>query len=341
MTAHPIRIGLVAFDGCLGSSVAGPLDIFRIANLLLARRRSHKQARFDLAVVTSSGRNVQASNGLVLGSKTLTRFDPDHLIVAGIDHTGAQDLLAIVAASDATRRAIKNFRARKPRACIALPCTATFLCAENGLLGGKKTTTSWWLSALFRKRYPDIELMENELVAEDHHYLSSGGVASYFDLSLKLIDKLVDQDLARSVASVMAIEPARRSQAPFIAEAMAEARRSDFGKRATQWMSDHLHKRVDFNHLARHCAMSKRSLERHFMAEFELSPRDYLVKLRMARGRMLLETTQLVIDEIAEKCGYSDTSAFRKRFAAKVGLGPAAYRDRFNLRPRGGEANRS
>jgi transcriptional regulator GlxA family with amidase domain len=43
----------------------------------------------------------------------------------------------------------------------------------------------------------------------------------------------------------------------------------------------------------------------------------------------LLESTRFSLDQIVEKIGYSDVSAFRRLFARTTGLSPAQYRQRF------------
>jgi transcriptional regulator GlxA family with amidase domain len=49
---------------------------------------------------------------------------------------------------------------------------------------------------------------------------------------------------------------------------------------------------------------------------------------------MLLETTYLTVEAIAEACGYRDGAMFRRIFVQATGLTPSDYRERFRLRTR-------
>ena len=80
---------------------------------------------------------------------------------------------------------------------------------------------------------------------------------------------------------------------------------------------------------AKHVGLSVRTLSRRFSAATGVTPRDYVLELRMARAMRLLSATRLSVDTIAEMIGYSDRSSFARMFRRKVGLPPAEYRIRF------------
>lgn len=68
----------------------------------------------------------------------------------------------------------------------------------------------------------------------------------------------------------------------------------------------------------------------HFSARFKevtgFSPIDYVKRLRMARARQLLLTTELTVAEIGERVGYPDPFYFSRQFGKVTGVSPRAFR---------------
>ncbi|HET9647181.1 MAG TPA: AraC family transcriptional regulator [Microlunatus sp.] len=70
----------------------------------------------------------------------------------------------------------------------------------------------------------------------------------------------------------------------------------------------------------------------HFAARFRtvtgFSVTEYVKRLRMARARQLLITSERSVAEIAAEVGYPDPFYFSRQFRAVNGVGPRAFRDR-------------
>jgi len=70
----------------------------------------------------------------------------------------------------------------------------------------------------------------------------------------------------------------------------------------------------------------------HFSARFRavtgFSVVEYVKRLRMARARQLLITTELSVAEVAGDVGYEDPFYFSRQFRAVTGLSPRLYRQR-------------
>ena len=57
---------------------------------------------------------------------------------------------------------------------------------------------------------------------------------------------------------------------------------------------------------------------------------NYVQNLRIEEAKHLLETTDLLVDEIGAKVGYENMSFFRQLLRRRCGLSPASYRKLFN-----------
>jgi AraC-like DNA-binding protein len=94
--------------------------------------------------------------------------------------------------------------------------------------------------------------------------------------------------------------------------------------------------------LARLAGISLAQLERHFRHVFQVTPQQYLIKLRIEMAMRLLHG-ESSIASVGQRCGFSDQSAFARQFKATVGMTPSEYRGLKDLfarpgRDAGGEA---
>jgi len=78
--------------------------------------------------------------------------------------------------------------------------------------------------------------------------------------------------------------------------------------------------------LARGASMTTRHFERCFKQAIGTTPKRYLLEVRMAIARKLLETSEAPVTAIALDLGFSSSSHFIETFRRLVGVSPAAYR---------------
>lgn len=102
---------------------------------------------------------------------------------------------------------------------------------------------------------------------------------------------------------------------------------------AADYLKEHYGERLDIGKLAKLSGMSVRQFERRFKQTFRLSPRAYLVRMRVAIAADLLRTTNRRATEIAHEVGFYDHSDFSRQFRKTMGLAPTTYRQQ-RLTPR-------
>jgi len=81
--------------------------------------------------------------------------------------------------------------------------------------------------------------------------------------------------------------------------------------------------------LARRAGMSPRTLQRHFRAASGLSPKQWLVRERVALAKEALEGSNAPFWKVAESVGFGTEESFRRHFRLITGTSPGRYRERF------------
>lgn len=321
---------MLVYPGCLRSGAVMPADVFGIANTLAGLRPAAVRVRFELQWFGARGERNLSVGGLSfqLQEPDIERFDA--LMLPGVDHRGPYDLTPLLEQLQPEQEVLRAF-AKTGRPLVS-SCSSSCLVAEAGLLDGRRSTTSWWLSAYFRKRYPAVQLDAERLVVEDGNRISSGGVTSYIDLALWLVGRYGGEELRQLTAKVLAADVNRASQAPYIAAAMIQDDGHAIIERARRWLNQRLEQTWSMDDLARHCNTSPRTLLRRFQEALGMSPVQYAQQLRVERAKALLESTRLSMEDITARCGYEDVSTFSKVFKRWTQVTPREYRTRFGLR---------
>lgn len=85
---------------------------------------------------------------------------------------------------------------------------------------------------------------------------------------------------------------------------------------------------VDMLSVANAGFMSKSSLQRAFNKHYGISPKAYLIKLRMNKAFNLLTQTNLTVKEVSFECGFLDEKFFSREFSQKFGFPPSSLKNR-------------
>jgi transcriptional regulator GlxA family with amidase domain len=329
----PLRLAILALDGCMLSSVAGPIDALRVAQKLAEIRQPLAPSLFEPRVVSVRGASrVRTSSGLDLDGVGVPGKEIDIVLVPGVMHSSPGELAARLGALQPEIEWLRDMHLRGVR--IAASCSGTFLLAATGLLDGHRATTSWWLAAAMRQTFPDVVLQSDQMLVEDGKLITTGGATAIYQLILRLIAETGGDELAQQTARMLVIDAERQSQAPYVSEALMQRPRNSLSERADRVLQESLDGQISVSRLALQLNTSERSLLRHFREQYGESPIAHIQRLRVERAKALLEASRLSFEEIVERCGYSDVSSFRKLFKRATTLTPMDYRERFRLRAR-------
>lgn len=209
-------------------------------------------------------------------------------------------------------------------------CTGAFTLAAAGLLDGREATTHWCAAAEFARRFPRVRLREDELFVDSGSVLTAAGASAAIDATMHLIAADHGAAVAALVARVTLAAPHRGGgQRQFIPRPALPATAAGSASDIQAWLSSRIDEPLSLADVAARFGMSVRTLTRRFRAETGRTVGDWFADARVDRARELLETTELLIDDVAARSGFATAAALRKHFRDRIGLSPQQYRSRF------------
>lgn len=314
---------IIVLPGAYATSVAVTLDIL---NTAVAMAPGLKMSCPRWRLVSPRGKSVPLSSGLSVSVTPMTRMASDQStwIVPGLGIESAQGVAARLAQHDA-QRAILAIKAHSANGgSVAASCTGVFLLQAAQLLIERRVTTSWWLAAELRLLESRCVVDADRMVCTDGPVTTAGAAFAQTDLMLHLLRARFGTALADAVARVLLID-GRQAQSPFMVPMML-SNGTDLVARLTRRIESALPHPPSVAALAEEFAMSTRTLSRHVHAATGKSTLALLQSVRLNRARMLIETSRMTIEQIAEQVGYEDATALRRLMLKVFGANPSRFR---------------
>lgn len=213
---------------------------------------------------------------------------------------------------------------------IAGLCLGAFVLASAGLLNDRRATTHWNHAARLAQTYPRIQVEPSVLYVDEGDVLTAGGGAAGIDLGLHLVRATYGAAAANRIARYMVVPPHRPGgQAQFIESPVPEIDASDPVGATMEWALQQLDQALPVAVLAGRAGMSRRNYDRRFREITGLTPVEWLNHQRVLRAQQLLESTQLSVEQVARRCGFSTAARLRPPFRRMVGVPPGEYRRTF------------
>lgn len=218
----------------------------------------------------------------------------------------------------------------KAGAEVASLCLGAFLLAATGLLKGRKCATHWMAADNFKKMFPDVNLVTEKIITDEHRLYSSGGAFSYLNLILHLIEKYAGRDIAVLSAKVFAIEIERDNQLSFTIFQGQKDHADAPVKQAQDFIEKNYGDKISVEQLTTMLAVSRRNFERRFKKATSNTVVEYMQRVKIEAAKISLESSRDNVNEVMYKVGYSDVKAFRTTFKKLTGLSPLQYRNKYN-----------
>jgi transcriptional regulator GlxA family with amidase domain len=308
MRSH--RVAILALDGVLPLDFGIPAQVF-LDRPWLPYRTTLCGERPQVEVATGYS--------LVVPGTLADVRRADTVIVPGfVDHGRVF--------SDEVLDALRQVR-RRGRRVVSI-CTGAFALAAAGLLDGLSAATHWLDVDELAERYPLASVDRNVLYVDNGQVLTSAGIASGIDLCLHIVRRDCGAAAANRVSRLIIAAPHRDGgQMQFIE---APVGTTDGSLSATRsWALSHLADTLSIRDLALHAGVSERTFARRFVDETGSSPLQWLLSARTQRARELIETADLSVDQVAQRCGMGTAANLRLHFRRFVGTTPTSYRKAF------------
>lgn len=318
------KVSILVPESSVMQAIADPQYLFTTANQFLLA--TGKSPLFDVELVGAK-REVKLNNGSY-------SIHTDRLL----KEVKKTDLVFVPALFGDMTAAIAKNKAALPwivdqynkGAEIASLCVGAFLLASTGLLNGKKCSTHWGFQSEFREKFPEVTVVEGNIVTEEKRIYSSGGAHSYWNLLLHILEKHTNRETAILASKYFAVDIDRNSQAAFsIFKGQKDHDDAEILK-AQKYIEDNLHERITIDELADKTSISRRTFERRFQKATNNSVLEYIHRVKIEAAKRSFEASRKNINEVMFDVGYSDTKAFRSMFKKITGLSPIEYRNKYN-----------
>jgi transcriptional regulator GlxA family with amidase domain len=321
----PKRIWFLVAPGTGLLNIGGPWEVLGHANEVLGR------AAYDLALVGPSAPAVETRHGLVVsGVRPLPRSTsrlPDVAIVAG----GS----TLTPMPDGHARLAAWLRRHHAGiGTIVSICTGAFVLGEAGLLDGRRATTHWLRLADLRSRFPAADVIDEGIFARDGKVWTSAGITAGIDLTLALVEEDHGHGVAMAVAKRLVLFLRRSgNQAQFSSALQRQEKEPSRLRDVSAFVLEHVDESLPVERIAAGVGMSSRTLSRWCREHLDESPAELVRRLRTDEARRLLEETSLPLKDITARTGFGDASTMWRAFTQRLGVTPAAYRQRFTSAP--------
>lgn len=315
-----MEISFIAFDGVQSLDIFGPMEVFTLANQFSGKEF------YKIDLYSIDKKQIRTNSGVQISCKSKNELAKTDIIVfCGGDE---ETLLQLSKSNHLKDYLIEKAKYAK-RICSI--CTGAFILAHLGFLENKKATTHWRHSAYFRKLWPNIDLIEDEIFVQDGNIYTSAGVSCGIDLCLHIVEKDLGYEIAKSIAKELVLYLRRSGGQKQYSELLdiQTNNNSKIQNLCQQIISD---PKGDLSvvNLARKASMSERNFSRRFKSETNFSPSLFVEMARLKRAKTLLETTNLLISAIAYESGFNNENNFFRSFAREFGISPNEYKRKFH-----------
>lgn len=306
--------------------LAGPLEVLRCANI--------QQDVFEFHVSYLSVRSsISTSVGILLQCPDrLPSSLPDNSVVVVVGNLAGPCSWCGPTNENEDERDMENIAewlrsSIRPTHTLMAICSGTLLLAKAGLLDGRSCTTHHLDTTELSRLAPKARVLTDRLYVHEGNLYTSAGVTAGIDLMLYYVSRLVGSACTAAIARYLVVY----------------FRRDGSDSQLSPWLEgrNHIHPAVHRiqdtisadptrtwtrPQLAKLAGASGRHLSRLFHEHVGMSIPEYRNSVRVALARELVLRSELDMENIADRVGFSSTRQFRRAWQRVYSQSPAEVR---------------
>lgn len=218
----------------------------------------------------------------------------------------------------------------KKGAEVASICSGAFMLASTHLLDGRKCSTHWAHAEAFKRQFPEVNLLADQLITDENGIYTNGGAYSFLNLMVYLVEKYYDRQTAIYCAKIFQIEFDRNSQSAFTMFTGQKLHGDKMIEEAQKYIEASLAEKISVEEISARFAIGRRNFDRRFIKATGNTPVEYSQRVKIESAKKELELSRKTINEVMYEVGYNDTKAFRELFRKITGMSPLEYRSKYN-----------
>ena len=300
-----VSVAIIDYPHCLQSALHGFVEVFTLANRVCTEQKL--AYTFSPEIIPCTELSTTVFDVILLPPSTHNEFN----------------------LTPSTQLIDALLQQHYKGAILCSACAGTFIVAASGLLNNKQATTHWGLEAIFRQKFPEVQLNVDKILINQGDLITAGGMMSWLDLGLEVIAKFTQVSVVHSLGKYLVVDTGQREQR-FYRQFTPILNHGDALILSIQHsLKNSFHLPLSIAKIAKDNCLTERTFLRRFVKATQLKPKQYIQSLRIQKACDLLESTNFSFELIANKVGYEDASSCRKLFIRTLGLTPSEFKKRF------------
>jgi len=320
-----MKIGLVAYPGCIASGLLAFAELISAANLRAG------QASLEIMWVGENKKEL----GLTLGASAtpisikieeyLWHESLGLIILPGFWSGGSLKVESHLAKHEPIIQALNKLQDSQS---VWTYCTGACLLAASGKLDDKQATSTWWLAKFLQQKYPRVAWRFNQISILNQFHNTASGVNGYLLFAQSLIESHYGVDVWRDITDVMVIAHPDKTAQPFSQISMMNLN-DKLMAQIFLWVENTAATDLSLQNLAQGLNQSSRTLSRKVKAASGLSCAQFMRLVKLSQVGERLSYGGQSVNVIGHELGYSDDAALRRSFKKETGYTPGEFRQAF------------